>query len=175
MKVRGDVEVHRGGRRRPFHYSLRSMFVVTTAAAVAISLLVAAPGWLMMLVFMFLGVAIPVAVTIGAIYGRGAIGTFCMGAWLPASLLPTLTPKLWKMSGIWVFPRGLDLEERLLAMLLMVVQWAVIAGFGLLAVWCRRLVEARQRKRAEGSTPFSQPKPPTAPEKPPTNTEDSSD
>ena len=84
MEVRDEVEVHRGGRRRPFQYSLRSMFVVTTAAAIGLSLLVAGPYWLIMLVLVIVALAIPMLLTIALIYGRGAIRTFSIGALFPA-------------------------------------------------------------------------------------------
>ncbi|HUT91568.1 MAG TPA: hypothetical protein VMY37_18865 [Thermoguttaceae bacterium] len=157
MEVRDDVEVQSGPRRSPFQYSLRSMFVVTTAAAVALSVLVASPAWLIELVFLLLALAIPMVLTVALIYGRGRLRTFSIGALFPAGLVLSMFiqgPPLFDMP-ISGFPGRLDLEERFFVAFFMMAACAVIVGFGFLAVWVRRMVETSSGRHAEGSDPHT--------------------
>jgi len=156
VEIRDDVDVQPGRRRRPLQYSLRSMFVLTTAAAVGLSLLVAGPHWLIMLVLVIVALAIPMLLTIALIYGRGAIRTFSIGALFPAGAVAISVIPIFffpPFLGRFGPPGRLNLEERFLLTFFLVVACAVMVGFGLLSVWGRRMVEAMSGQRTRGSDP----------------------
>jgi len=76
-------------RRRPWQFSLQALFVLTTASAVIFSAFSAWPSLYLILV-PFISVALPAALTVGLIYGRGYARTFCIGALVPSSLAGVL-------------------------------------------------------------------------------------
>jgi len=159
MEVRDDVEVHQGPRRRPLQYSLRSMFVVTTAAAIGLSLVVASPDWLLVLLSAILALAIPMVLTVALIYGRGRLRTFAIGALFPAGavvvIMFTEGPPFFGMRSALV---GLELERRFFLMFFLVGAGAVSVAFGFLAVWVRRMVETHMRQgRGESDPPADAP------------------
>jgi hypothetical protein len=143
MGVPSKLDEHESTVQRPFQYSLRSMLILTTGVAVALSLLVAGPVWLAMLSAAFLALAIPMALTIFLVYGRGALRTFSIGALFPAGvMLFTFVPRFSYGLGLGVFSRG-DAEERLAAIIFTIGGCLVSTAFGLLAVGLRKIVEAR--------------------------------
>jgi hypothetical protein len=130
-------------RRSSFQYSLRSMLILTTVAAVGLSLFTAAPTWLIYLVLMLFAVAAPMVLTVVVIYGRGYARTFCIGALFPVGVLLSNLSRGLAFVGMGGFPRRLDAEDRLFVMFFAFVACLVAAGFGLLAMWVRRIVEGR--------------------------------
>lgn len=67
---------------RPFQFSLRTMFIVTTVVAVLCSGLFAAPGWARILTLLCWAIALPAVMTAITIYGRGYLRTFGIGGLL---------------------------------------------------------------------------------------------
>jgi len=131
------------------------MFVVTTAAAIGLSLLVASPDWLTVLLFVLLALAIPMVLTVALIYGRGRLRTFSIGALFPAGALVVIMftegAPFFGMRSSLVEP----LEKRLFVMFFIVGACAVTVGFGFLAIWVRRIVEARTGQHPPGSDPHT--------------------
>jgi len=73
-------------QRRPWQFSLRALFVLTTASAVILSASSMWPYLCLILCVPFSCVALPAALTSGLIYGRGYVRTFCIAALLPSIL-----------------------------------------------------------------------------------------
>jgi hypothetical protein len=145
--------------RPPFQYSLWSMFVLTTLLAIGLGFLVAAPTWLMVVVLLLLSLALPMALTIAVIYGRGRFRTFAIGALFPAGVLIFSMVPLFRgpFYGIFDFGGGGDdLEARVILTAVVAVTGILIAAFGLLALWIRWLVERPQRQRPASPVPPSE-------------------
>jgi hypothetical protein len=66
--------------RRPFQYSLRTLFIITTVLAILCAGLFAAPGWMRILVLIFWLIAYPIAIISLVIYGHGYLRSFSIGA-----------------------------------------------------------------------------------------------
>ncbi len=145
----------RGGEARggggPFQYSLRSMFIVMTVLAVALSGIFAGPPWLSMLTALLLGLTTPVVLTTVLIYGRGYLRTFCIGALFPAGLiLVSSGPGLsYPFFGMGRFGGSPGDEIGLYVGIFVLVASIVIVVLGLVAMGVRWMVEAPQRRRHE--------------------------
>ncbi len=72
---------------RPFQFSLRTMFIVTTLVAVVCSGLFAPVTYIVVATIAGLIVLAAVALTVAIIYARGYLRTFCVGAIFPASMV----------------------------------------------------------------------------------------
>jgi len=70
--------------RRPWQYSLRTLFAVTTLVAIVSSLLFASPGWVRYVTGVSILLAFPAGLTVVLIYGCGYVRTFAIGALFPA-------------------------------------------------------------------------------------------
>ena len=137
----------------PFQYSLRTMFIVMTVLAVALSGIFAGPEWLSMLTALFLALATPIVLTIALIYGGGYLRTFCIGALFPAGLIlfslgPGLSYPFFGMGRFGGSPGG---EVGLYVAIFVLVAGIVIVVLGLLAIGVRWMVEAPQRRRQEAA------------------------
>ena len=73
--------------RRPFQFSLRTMFIVTTLVAVACSGLFAPVLPVVVATILGLIVLVSVALTVAVVHARGYLRTFCVGAIFPAGML----------------------------------------------------------------------------------------
>jgi len=71
---------------RPFQFTLRSLFVLTTLTAIFSSAYFTGPGWLRLLCLAFVLTASPVVLTVAMIHGRGYLRTFCIGGLFPVCL-----------------------------------------------------------------------------------------
>jgi hypothetical protein len=71
----------------PFQYSLRTMLIVMTVLAVALSGIFAGPPWASTLTGLLLSLLATMVLTVGIIYGRGYGRTFCIGGLFPAALI----------------------------------------------------------------------------------------
>jgi hypothetical protein len=130
--------------RPPFQYSLWSMFVLTTAAAIGLAFFVSAPIWLMILVSVLLALALPMVLTIAVIYGRGRLRTFSIGALFPAGFLVVSIAPMMGLPFYAIYDLGSrnnDLVARLVVMAVVAVTGVLTGAFGLLALWVRRMVE----------------------------------
>lgn len=135
--------------RAPFQYSLRTMFIVMTVLAVALSGIFAGPPWLSMLTGLFLGVAAAMVLTIALIYGRGYVRTFSIGALFPAGLtliglLPVLTQPLYY---IWDSPDRPDRDAPFYVGISVLLAGVMIVAMGLIAMGMRWMIEAPQRQQ----------------------------
>lgn len=135
----------RGGGT-PFQYNLRTMLIVMTALAVALSGIFAGPAGLSLLTGLFLGIMAPMVLTIGLIYGRGNLRTFCIGALFSAGLiLFSLTPA----ASYWLVgvPGPADPDTAPYVGVYVLVAGVVIVVMGLVAVGVRWMIEACQGQR----------------------------
>ena len=72
--------------RRPWQYSLRTLFAVTTLVAITFSLLFASPGWIRALGCVCLVTALPLLLTLMLIHGSSYARTFSLGALFPSGV-----------------------------------------------------------------------------------------
>ena len=148
----------RNAGRRPFQYSLRSMFLLMTAAAIGLSLLITGPAWLSMLTVFILGMGIPMALTISLVYSRGPLRTFSIGALFPAGVM--LMGVASEFSYNWgrrIVSRA-DPEERLAAVVFTIGGWLMTIAFGLLALGLRKIVEARVPQHGDSTVSGEEPR-----------------
>ena len=141
---------HGPSASRPFQFTLRTTFIVMTAAALTMSATMAAPAFLAGLCLVAWFVILPVILTVVVIYGRGYQRTFCIGALFPATSCLLGTGAF--VALMWVFPEDAssvltDLRDKHLYRIAMVLMATLLAAVvaGLLAIWVRRLVERPER------------------------------
>ena len=139
-----EESIQRPTKRRPFQFSLRSLFAITTLLAVMLSLLFASPGWVRLFSSLFWGTAYPAVLTTVLVYGKGYLRTFCLGALFPSAwAMFYLGYVFFQFSGA-LFVVGLgDLDEmgQTVAAFIMVSSGMSVL-VGLLAMGTRRLVES---------------------------------
>jgi hypothetical protein len=138
--------------RRPFQFTLRTMFIVTTAVAVTLSGLCTPIAGVQALTLLFLSVAVPMILVVALVYGRGYRRTFAIGGLFPAA------PGLF-----WGFVHTLDdledgkfFAERQRApieILIIAVALLLIILAGLMAVGVRRMIESSERAAPPGNPP----------------------
>ena len=133
----------------PLQYSLRTMFIVMTVLAVALSGIYAGPPWVSVLTGLALGLLAPMVLTIGAVYGRGYARTFCIGGLFPAGLiLIALMPEYVDFipHGIWgYYPTSGEIPWRVGLSIFVGALTIVVSG--LVAVGVRWMIEGPQRRR----------------------------
>ncbi len=126
-------------KRRPFQFSLRTLFILTTFLAAALGMLVTAPTIVRLCTAGFFTLLLPMVLVIVLIYGRGYARTFCVGALFPSAIL------LWPVSGYPVFFYAIatDFDEMGWWAGLWVASIVIISTiFGLLAIGVRRAIES---------------------------------
>ena len=125
-----------------YQFTLRTMLIMMTVFSVLLSGLFACPPWVGALIVGVLVVLVPMALTIGVIYGRGNLHTFCIGALYPAGVTLIFfhrtfyTPFLAGISG-----RSGSEQAGIFFSIAMAVYSAMVVVFGLLAMGVRRWVE----------------------------------
>jgi uncharacterized membrane protein len=134
---------HACQRPHRFQFSLRSMLLMVSLAAVCCSGLFSGYGWLAGLTGLFIVVAAPVILVIALVYGRGNLRTFCIGALFPSGMaLATLSSATSTyMIPVALFGGGEEFDVRAIVVAGLTVYFAAIIGCGLLALWVRRMVE----------------------------------
>ena len=130
----------------PWQFDLKTLFLVMTAMAVALSLLVAVPPIVRFISAGFLVLALPLVLTVVLIYGRGYRRTFCIGALFPAGLavwpLGSYCPLLaFGLTG----SGGLE-DAGYVPAIFVAITFAASGVFGLMAIGVRRLVEGPVQK-----------------------------
>jgi hypothetical protein len=140
---------HAKANGTPFQYSLRTMFIMMTVLAIALSGLFAGPLWLTMLTGLFLAITAPMVLTILLVYGRGYARTFCIGALFPAGVIlfavgPGLTYPFFRMEGFGGPPKS---ETGLVVGIFILGASVVIVVLGLVAVGVRWMIEAPRRRQ----------------------------
>lgn len=125
-----------------FQFTLRTMLIGTTVAAVALSGVFAGPDSLAAWTVAVLSLSVPMVLIVALIYGRGYKRTFCIGALFPASW-SALVGTLFLIDPPYYEPPYYmnSLEPRLYLGLYMLVACFVIVAFGLLAMGVRWMVE----------------------------------
>ncbi|MFP6677100.1 MAG: hypothetical protein VB878_18595 [Pirellulaceae bacterium] len=81
-------------------FSLRGLLIVLTGVSVCSALLFSVPDSIGLLLLVFLAVAVPAALTAGAVYRRGAWRAFCIGGLFPSGLLLYVTGWMFGLSII---------------------------------------------------------------------------
>ena len=99
--------------------------------------------WLAGITALLIVIAAPVALTTVAVYGRGDLRTFCIGALFPSgmallSLASVVGPY---MFVALIFNDEEDVDVRAYVLVGLTVYFVAIIACGLLAVWIRRMVE----------------------------------
>ena len=69
--------------RRPWQYSMKTLFRVTFGTAVALAVVVSSPNAIAVPVMICLNIAVPAFLTVVLVYGSGYQRTFCIGALFP--------------------------------------------------------------------------------------------
>jgi len=72
---------------RRLQYTLRTLFALTTAAAIACAVFFTLPPWVSIVAAVCVVISMPAVLTVMLVYGRGYTRTFCIGALFPAGLL----------------------------------------------------------------------------------------
>jgi hypothetical protein len=131
----------------PVQYSLRTIFIVMTVLAVALSGIFAGPPWASMLTGLALSLLTPMVLTIAIIYGWGYARTFCIGALFPASTMLFLSAS-WFVARFFWDPYDVpgELIARWYIGILALILFALVFALGLLAVGVRWMIEAPQRR-----------------------------
>jgi len=133
-------------RPRRLQCTLRTLFALTTAAAIACAVFFTLPPWVSIVAAVCVTISMPAVLTVMLIYGRGYTRTFCIGALFPAGLC--LSPVA-ASYGLQIAVNSLTdvfepLEPNIAVLVFLNVYFAVVLGNGLLAVGVRRLMEAGQ-------------------------------
>jgi hypothetical protein len=145
MDDQDDVVPRRPPEPRPFQFTLRTMFIVTTAAAVACGGLSTPIMGVQAATLLYLALLAPMMLTIAIIYGRGYVRTFAIGASFPALLAVLLAfgatvDELFD-SRFWQY------RDRSPGLFLAVaVVLAVIVATGVIAMGFRWLIESARRE-----------------------------
>lgn len=134
-------------RPRRLQYTLRTLFALTTAAAIACAVFFALPPWVSVVAAVCVVVSMPVVLTVMLIYGRGYTRTFSIGALFPAGfclLAPMVSYFALALAAEYYENMFDGLEPNIVVLVFLNVYFAVVLGNGLLAVGIRRLMEAGQ-------------------------------
>ncbi len=134
--------------RRPFQFSLRTMFAMTACWAIACAVLFQVPSWAALPVLVLCSVAYSAVLTTVLIYGHSYLRTFCVGAlFLSVFLLPPISP----LSGYKLFAvtKFTDLTEEDFRPVRVIfgVGWLSSILVGLLCVGVRRAIERQAEQR----------------------------
>jgi len=156
-----DVRVSRsqGGS---FRFSLASMFIFTTALALALSGTHAGSDWTARLTAVLWMILAPMSLTVWLVYGRGYAKTFAMGGLFPAALfmflvLPELLYSVRSgfdapdpyFDSFGRSPEPEDVAQKM--MILLALNCFAIVVTGLLAMGVRYMVESRDGVPSSGS------------------------
>ncbi len=152
-------------RPRRFQYSVRALFGLTTAVAIACAIFFALPTWVSGLTTFCVIVSIPGLLTILVVYGRGSTRAFGIGALFPAGvcLIPAFSyPGLevvGEILGDILGEARNSPEARIGFLIFLNVYFAIVLGNGSLAVCMRRWLESGQRLMVPPPAGDQQPQP----------------
>jgi len=131
---------------QPLQFSLRTLLIVMTVAAIFLSGLFGGTDWIAMATAYVLFTAWPMVLAIVLVYGRGRARTFCIGALIPTvPLLVSPSSILFALAFGTFGPGTLGLEERLRLGLACLVMLVTSIFCGVAALGVRRLVESSAR------------------------------
>jgi hypothetical protein len=137
---------------RKFQFSLRDLFGATAALAICLALLLGSPGIIRVVTILVLIDLLPMLLTVGTVYGRGYMRTFCIGALFPVgpAFVVLAMFKIYYgmaiLSAEWEdFWDAVD-EVSTGPAILTAVLVGLSVLFGVLAVFFRHLIEACRKK-----------------------------
>jgi hypothetical protein len=147
MADQDDAVPRRQPEPRPFQFTLRTMFIITTAVAVACGGLSTPIAGVQAATLLYLALAVLMMLTIALIYGRGYMRTFAIGAMFPAGLavLVAFGGTVDDLFG----PRFWQYRERSQGLFLAAaIVLAVIVATGVIAMGIRWMVESPEREQS---------------------------
>jgi len=166
VDIGNDTRVDAEPHGRPFQFSLRTMFIVTTIVAVWCSGLFAPYAWARLLTLAIWVFTVPVVLIVMVIYARGYIRTFAIGglfttfpllvfhiivAYAAVALAFSGDSNSTDWSGFLAMDDNAD-QSRFAPGICCTVYTAVVFLFGFLAMGVRWMVESPQRTRAPRAT-----------------------
>ena len=115
---------------RRFQFSVRAMFGLTTAVAIACAIFFALPAWVSGLTTFCVIISMPPVLTILVIYGRGNTRTFGIGALFPASVcfFPVVSYYGLEIVGELLNEAFDELEPRVVFLIFLNVYFAIVLG-----------------------------------------------
>ena len=135
--------------RRPFQFTLRSIFLLTTLTAVFLSAYFAGSEFVRFGCVLFAMAVLPVSLTVALIHGRGYLRTFCIGALIPGSMNIFLGGFL-----LFVMIDGASFDSNEILLFGIGVPFVVSLAAGALAMAVRSVVEGpRPTRQSSSSTP----------------------
>ncbi len=137
--------------RAPLQFSLRAMFLATTALAMACGLFFAMPPLLSIPLMLCLNVLFSGLLVAGVVYGRGGARAFCVAAMAPTAILLVIafcvlvvvTFNSYEESGFAIMMDAVE-EYGASYRLVSGTLWVLIVAAGLAGVVIRRLCDARE-------------------------------
>jgi len=131
-----------------FQFTLSQLIVLMTLVAVFCASAISVPGWLSMILAGCFAILLPMAFTVGIVYGRGYQRTFCMGALFPSGIVGFQGLSVF---GLFLYrPTRLggdfDSEARLWVWVFLLAVCGVSIAFGLLAMGLRWMIESSRRR-----------------------------
>ena len=138
--------------RTPFQFTLRTLMIIITVAAVIFSGLFAGPDWLSAITAALFVLAIPLVLTVVLVYGRGYGRTFCIGALFPTGVLFVIQGFSRSFFyGGGPFWGGMD-GDRFGVIVFLTVYCILALMAGLLAMGVRKMVEGAGRQSRHAAT-----------------------
>jgi hypothetical protein len=138
--------------RRPFQYSLKTLFALTAVVAILCSLVISSPISVAAVTALFLMTMVPAGLIAMLIYDRGYLRTFAAGALFPAVAIlhwsPTFYSYMIFQFGTSSGPvrAGLKTDmDRMYLAISIVIGFGMILSAGLLAVFVRWLIESSRK------------------------------
>ena len=147
MVIQRPDDKRRDSRPRRFQFSVRAMFGLTTAVAIACAIFFALPEWVSGLTTFCVIISMPGVLTILVVYGRGNTRAFGIGALFPAGVCLSPIVSTYGLDIIGGLLREVfeQLEPRILFLMFLNIYFAIVLGNGFLAVCMRRWLESGQR------------------------------
>jgi hypothetical protein len=144
MADQDDTVPRRQPEPRPFQFTLRTMFIITTVAAVGCAAAFWPTEGVRAIAVLYLIVVTPMAITVALIYGRGYVRTFCIGALFPA--VATILFFIYFFIGELI-GAGDDQAARYKIATFMGAYLMLVSISGVLAMGIRWMVESPERER----------------------------
>ncbi len=147
--------------RQRLQFGLRTLLIVMTGFAVLLSALFAGPIAASLLVEVAVILAAPMCLTVGIVYGRGYLRTFCIGGVFPCGsialgtsfyVLPEIIYAL-PSGGFWTEIGNDDTLAKLVIAIGIVIGILVTLAFGAAACGVRWLIERQNRVTTEDESP----------------------
>lgn len=138
-----------GGPPNRFQFTLSQLIVLMTLVAVFCASAISVPGWLSLILAACFSILLPMAFTVGVVYGRGYQRTFSIGALFPSGLVGLQGIGMIGFRLYQPFSGGpdFDADVRLWVWVFLLVVCGVSIVFGLSAMGLRWMLESSHRRR----------------------------